>query len=1173
MNPTCYEAPVLADYLAGRAAANLARQVESHLRTCRRCQQALTRSSPPADSLLQAVRATRSVDPAESEPELALALGAIRHLHTGSTPGGSLQQSSADTGRLISNYELQKKLGEGGMGAVYLARHLRLKKSVAIKLLKGERSQDDSAIARFQVEIEAVGKLEHPHIVRALDAGEDRGTHFLVMEYLAGIDVARLVRGLGPMGLPEACELVRQAALGLHHAHENEVIHRDVKPSNLMLLAGGKVKVLDLGLAHFRPDWGQSHGLTRADQMLGTLLYVAPEQLSPGGKVEARTDVYSLGVTLAEILLGRVPCRSGQAVLLGDEERAARPDVPPDIWQLIARMTALDPHGRPGSMLTVAETLRPWCAGANLGRLLERLAGQTTFADPAIAAASLAAQASDPPSPSMTYESEFGDVVPPPIAGVMEVRGSSITAPPLPPLVFGVDDQPERAAPRAGQGGDLLTSRLVWLASGCALALLAALGIWGLSQDPGERKPLPIAGASNSDDVPPSPPVAGSVEVQCVEPIYAGLVQAILKDSALLAARPEGGPSITLRPGPNTLPPGQYKLLRVPDHWPAGQQDWEIDQTFAVEAGTSAQIMPLIQFPTPWKFPRIPGTGHRVIYSGSLTPRLPSPEMAVAPPKHFDLAISTLADELVDGAPHRWLKLELTDKGGDYRETAHLLVDTIEYEQHHRLAIERGWIEATSTQIVAALTRELPDAPPSAIAAEFDTAVDRLAEPARRIRLTLPSDRIGIHTALVLLFDADCQAAPSLMRTIRASLPEPTSYALATMNPGSGLRTGMIIQAEKLHPASAADRRTSKTLLEVKRSETVPFSFVSLNLDSPQMAAELKIASHTDLTRPLASAPVPLDRLTTASQRIFELPLEADPLDVATLPADGEGVRFLGALSFPASPKFSAPFWGESKIPVLGELKYSAQVRMLGTEVIDGRTHRWLDVDVTTKQGSISHRERAVILLDEPRFERHGELAIVRGWFETGEHWLPLTTDMPRPMETIAADLEVLGAPLPPVRLGVHDVLALLSKSSLQSMFGDVREEFAHWRTLHEESPQRTLDERFPYGTADRTVVADVWTLGDPDQSPNYRIVRSREIPFQVVNLRITTRLGVTMTAEVGEVIAPDAAELAAITLPSAASWKGKRAAHETKVGLARRKLNAVAPKAGAPIRPIRPRR
>jgi hypothetical protein len=242
MNETCPHTAVLSDYLAGRVTDPLAREVEGHLRGCRPCQRAGAPTPPGFAAARDADDADRN--PGQSDPELAVALKMIGTLHSATTEPGGAKDAAADTGRLISNYELQKKLGEGGMGAVYLARHLRLKKPVAIKLLKGDRGRDEAAIARFQVEIEAVGKLEHPHIVRALDAGEDKGTHFLVMEYLAGIDLARLVRGLGPIGLADACELIRQAALGLNHAHENNVIHRDVKPSNMMLLAGGKVKIL-----------------------------------------------------------------------------------------------------------------------------------------------------------------------------------------------------------------------------------------------------------------------------------------------------------------------------------------------------------------------------------------------------------------------------------------------------------------------------------------------------------------------------------------------------------------------------------------------------------------------------------------------------------------------------------------------------------------------------------------------------------------------------------------------------------------------------------------------------------------------------------------------------------------------------------------------------------------
>src|SRR5262249_36648202 len=149
----------------------------------------------------------------------------------------------------LGQYQLLEKIGQGGMGTVYRALHPRLKKGVAVKVLSPSRTGDARAVARFQREMEAVGQLEDPHIVRATDAGEADGVHFLVMELIDGTDLSHLVRRRGPLDVADACELIRQAALGLQHAHEHGLVHRDVKPSNLLLSVRGELKVLDLGLA------------------------------------------------------------------------------------------------------------------------------------------------------------------------------------------------------------------------------------------------------------------------------------------------------------------------------------------------------------------------------------------------------------------------------------------------------------------------------------------------------------------------------------------------------------------------------------------------------------------------------------------------------------------------------------------------------------------------------------------------------------------------------------------------------------------------------------------------------------------------------------------------------------------------------------------------------------
>lgn len=193
------------------------------------------------------------------------------------------------------------------MGTVYRAWHTRLKRDVALKTLQPERMNNLALIARFQREMEAVGKLDHPNLVRATDAGEERGVHFLVMEYVEGLDAARLVGKCGPLPLADACEIVRQAAVGLEHAHAHGLVHRDIKPSNLIVTLAGQVKVLDLGLAllHGYPDAGAE--LTDSNQWMGTADFMAPEQGLDAHRVDIRADVYSLGCTLYKLLAGQAP--------------------------------------------------------------------------------------------------------------------------------------------------------------------------------------------------------------------------------------------------------------------------------------------------------------------------------------------------------------------------------------------------------------------------------------------------------------------------------------------------------------------------------------------------------------------------------------------------------------------------------------------------------------------------------------------------------------------------------------------------------------------------------------------------------------------------------------------------------------------------------------------------
>jgi serine/threonine protein kinase len=172
------------------------------------------------------------------------------------------------------------------MGAVYRARHTKLDREVAVKLLSSDRLRSARAVSRFEREMKAIGRLHHPHIVQAFDAGEVEGQYYLVMELVSGLDLSAVVDRVGPLPLADACEIVRQVALGLQHAHEHDLVHRDIKPSNLMLTPAGDVKLLDLGRARLQDPLSDEHAVTSSGQIMGTLDYMAPEQLGDSHAVD-----------------------------------------------------------------------------------------------------------------------------------------------------------------------------------------------------------------------------------------------------------------------------------------------------------------------------------------------------------------------------------------------------------------------------------------------------------------------------------------------------------------------------------------------------------------------------------------------------------------------------------------------------------------------------------------------------------------------------------------------------------------------------------------------------------------------------------------------------------------------------------------------------------------------
>jgi serine/threonine protein kinase len=269
----------------------------------------------------------------------------------------------------IGKYKVLERLGAGGMGSVYLCEHKLMRRRVAVKVLPTAKAEDTSSLERFYREARAVAALDHPNIVRAYDIDQDDKLHFLVMEHVDGSSLQDIVKKTGPMDVLRACHYIRQAALGLQHAHETAgIVHRDIKPGNILVDRNGIVKILDMGLARFFHD--EDDILTRKfeENVLGTADYLAPEQALDSHSVDIRADIYSLGATFYYCLSGRTPFAEGTVAqkLIWHQTRQPkplrqlRPEIAEEVVAIIDRMMAKDPGQRYPAPIAVADALAPW---------------------------------------------------------------------------------------------------------------------------------------------------------------------------------------------------------------------------------------------------------------------------------------------------------------------------------------------------------------------------------------------------------------------------------------------------------------------------------------------------------------------------------------------------------------------------------------------------------------------------------------------------------------------------------------------------------------------------------------------------------------------------------------------------------------------------------------------
>ena len=385
----CFTRQQLQDYLVGKTPDELGEQIANHLNDCEICEDTVVGLDAKEDTLIAILAHPVDDDESESSVSPAYQLAVERVKNLDFTTANAFQTQP----ERIGEYEIIDRIGTGGMGSVFRAQHLRLEKPVAIKILPPRKMQNTESIKRFTREMKIIGQMDHRSMVSATDAGEDDGTHFLVMELVDGMDLARVVRQSGPFPPESACAIGAEVASGLQYAHAQGVVHRDIKPSNLMLSRNGSIKILDLGLATLGGLHGAVDELTTVGQLMGTLDYMAPEQCGNNHEVDQRTDIYGLGATLYKLLTGHAPYSSpsNDSPLKKLKAMATSPPVPlrerradldEGLCSIVETCLARNPEDRFESAEQVIEQLQRFADSTGLQALLERaeaneqLAGQ-----------------------------------------------------------------------------------------------------------------------------------------------------------------------------------------------------------------------------------------------------------------------------------------------------------------------------------------------------------------------------------------------------------------------------------------------------------------------------------------------------------------------------------------------------------------------------------------------------------------------------------------------------------------------------------------------------------------------------------------------------------------------------------------------------------------------------
>ena len=1107
MNTPCPNSDELTRYLAGNTSDSRFERLDEHIAGCVTCQTELEHLASLSEPLCQLVAEAVQATAPRLPTDLRTALEQIRQHKPRHQPWGSEVGTPANADELVQirEYRILSCIGEGGMGCVYHAYDTFLQRPVAIKVLRRERLHKKEALQRFMREMEVVGNLVHPSIVKALAAGEQDGLHYLVMEYIPGVDTYQLRRNLGALSIADSCEIILQAARALDYAHSQQVLHRDIKSSNLIVNSDGKVVLLDLGLAQF---FGTSSDtkISKTDQAIGTLTYMAPEQLAGlrGHSIEA--DIYSLGATLCEYLSGqKLPLRNAENDILA-MIGSTLPKLPTELSQLIRAMTENSPKDRPKSMRDVVMRISNFTRGSNLRVLVEQyqnrmLLAATRETPEAVILPPIQSDATtDNPrleqvTPSDRHVQLSGNHV---LAQQQNERAgrqsqrvlrrrraglaaAAVLLVSLPPIIYSLSPwgplSPLVFAPSHEPAQDSRLKRAV----ASNTPLIAAAPVKGNTEPvTGNQEPHPIfvAGTNTANGNPQDEAddvKTGSLEIVAVDDIP----RQLLRDGRVQVEKLDDQSRFTLESGFNELPLGKYRIVMD------GPEEMETIEEVYIANGAARRLNLTAVLRKPFQYPKIPDqVGAHCTYHGKI--QLLGGAMGEG--TSYTLRLKLLASEVDSntGVSSKWLQVEAVTQhaSGDLIESGYLKIDSEKWEDDKNLKVIEGWVVASSNSIAQYMQDFYPNSGTKDLVVPFDPKEDLLKTRASSV---LPRTRISLHDFLVLFFgDESLLAADDRIKKLRPELPTMGKRHswIDTIDAGRG--------PVECYVVSSQDRTkqfTEKSMgFFMARNKRALFGFVQLQVISPIVTATCVIKNSEVSKVKTEEFQQALVMMRQWGTRKDMPPVLVERFDIATLPNEGDSVQWLGHVTVGRSPKQTL----------------NVEVTLLGQQEVDGIRGRWIKIDVDSRYSgtSIENKETAYVLIDEAAYKKE-EFRMLQGWLcvqSTGNHVFAIPLDMN--LDTMIDErIAVLDSPGLKV-LGCPEVLSMLFHAEFQpsSLISSLRDEIgvmAGNNMRRVTYSEKTLK-------SGQLIKTQIW---EPPANTGvaYQFVRSKDIPFGLVDVKLTT--------------------------------------------------------------------